>query len=150
MAARTSGALGWIIALKVTKALALVAFGSAVLLTRHTPPESLLADIAHAMHLPLASHLVQRAMGAVTSLTPKREVLIGVAAFAYGGLFATEGVGLYRRASWARWLTVIATGALIPLEVFEIARRPTAPRILTLVINIAVVAWLVRRKDLFA
>jgi uncharacterized membrane protein (DUF2068 family) len=148
-ATRAPGALRWIIAIKVFKALALVAFGVAVLVTRHTPPVSLLADIARALHLPLASHLVQRAMDAVMSLTPTREVLIGLVSFAYGGLFATEGVGLFRRASWARWLTVVATGALIPLEVYEIAQRPTALRIVALLVNIAVVGWLVRRKDVF-
>jgi uncharacterized membrane protein (DUF2068 family) len=149
MATRTSLALGWIIALKMIKALALVAFGTAVLVTRHTPPESLLADIARALHLPLASHMVQRAMDAATSLTPRREAVIALASFAYAGLFATEGVGLLRRAAWARWLTVVATGALIPLEVYEIARRPTALRFLALLVNVAVVAWLFRRKDLF-
>jgi uncharacterized membrane protein (DUF2068 family) len=149
MATRTPAALWWIVAFKILKAGSLVALGATLLVTRHMPPETLLTQAALALHLPLASRIVQRAMEAATSLTPQREVVLGLAAFAYAGLFGMEAVGLSRRASWARRLTVVATGCLIPLEAYEIARRPTLVRILVLLINLGVVAYLVRRKDVF-
>jgi uncharacterized membrane protein (DUF2068 family) len=146
---RAPAALWWIVGFKVLKAGSLVALGAALLVTRHMPPETLLVQAALALHLPLSSGLAQRALDAAASLTPAREVLLGLAALAYAGLFATEAVGLARRAAWARWLTVTATSCLIPLEAYEIARRPTLVRTLVLLINLAVVAYLVRRKDVF-
>jgi uncharacterized membrane protein (DUF2068 family) len=46
-------------------------------------------------------------------------------------------------------LTVLATGALIPVEVAEIVRRPTLLRVGALVLNLAIVGWLAYRKRLF-
>ena len=74
---------------------------------------------------------------------------LAAAAFAYAGLFATEAVGLWRRAAWARWLTVIATACLVPLEAYELARRLTAMRAVVLLVNVAVVVYLLRRQELF-
>ena len=61
----------------------------------------------------------------------------------YAGLFLTEGVGLLFRKRWAEYLTVIATGSLIPVEIYEIATHCTAPRIVLAIVNVAIVVYLV-------
>lgn len=61
----------------------------------------------------------------------------------YAGLFLTEGAGLLFRKRWAEYLTVIATGSLIPLEVYEIARHCTASRVALATVNVAIVVYLV-------
>ena len=63
----------------------------------------------------------------------------------YGLLFATEGIGLWMEKRWAEYLTIIATGSLIPFEVYELQRRVTVPRGLALVVNVAVLAYLIYR-----
>jgi uncharacterized membrane protein (DUF2068 family) len=55
----------------------------------------------------------------------------------------TEGVGLALRKRWAEYLTIVSTASLLPLEVYEIAKRPDAARIVVLLANIAIVAYLV-------
>jgi uncharacterized membrane protein (DUF2068 family) len=65
--------------------------------------------------------------------------------FAYAALAALEGVGLIMRKRWAEWLTVFSTAGLIPLEVHECARRFTWVRLTILVLNVAVVFYLVWR-----
>ncbi|MES2573102.1 MAG: DUF2127 domain-containing protein [Verrucomicrobiota bacterium] len=62
---------------------------------------------------------------------------------ACGVLFLTEGVGLLLQKRWAEYLSVIATASFLPLEVHEILRHQTAPRILLLIANGAAVAYLV-------
>jgi uncharacterized membrane protein (DUF2068 family) len=141
--------LWWIVAFKVVKALSLLALGAAFLSARHMPAQALLAEIARTLHIPLSSRILQRAMTAAVSLTPRRELLLAIAAFAYGILFVVEGIGLARLAPWARWLTIVATSGLIPLEIYEIARRPTLPRVVVLVVNLGVLVYLVRRKEVF-
>lgn len=71
-------------------------------------------------------------------------VLIG-----YALLEGTEGVGLYMRRRWAEYLTVFATGLLIPYEVWEVIHRVTLFKIGGLIVNVAVVAYLGYRKRLF-
>ena len=62
-----------------------------------------------------------------------------------GSLFTVEGVGLWKGKRWAEYLTVIATSALIPFEVYELARRLTMVRVSALVVNVAAVIYLVYR-----
>jgi uncharacterized membrane protein (DUF2068 family) len=75
--------------------------------------------------------------------------LIGIAAIAYGLLECVEGVGLALRRRWAEYLVVLATGAFLPLEVSEVLHRPTALKVGALIVNIAIVVYLVWRKRLF-
>jgi uncharacterized membrane protein (DUF2068 family) len=68
----------------------------------------------------------------------------------YAGLFLTEGTGLLFRKRWAEWLTIIATSSLMPIEVYELFKEFTAVRLLALLVNAAVVLYLiylVRQKD---
>ena len=69
---------------------------------------------------------------------------------AYAGLFLTEGTGLLFRKRWAEWLTIVATSSLMPIEMYELIEKFTVVRLLALVINAAVVLyliWLVRQKE---
>jgi uncharacterized membrane protein (DUF2068 family) len=53
------------------------------------------------------------------------------------------------RKPWARWFTIIASSSLIPLELYEIARAIRPLRVLVLLANLAIVVYLLRRKDAF-
>lgn len=75
--------------------------------------------------------------------------LISIAAFAYALLEGTEGVGLAMRRRWAEYLTVLATGALIPFEAYEVINKVTLFRLGALLLNLAVVGYLGYRKRLF-
>jgi uncharacterized membrane protein (DUF2068 family) len=72
------------------------------------------------------------------------KTLGGLAAI-YAVLFLVEGVGLFLRKRWAEYLTVIATASLIPLEVYEIIRKCNVPKVALLVINVAILIYLVIR-----
>jgi uncharacterized membrane protein (DUF2068 family) len=68
----------------------------------------------------------------------------------YAGLFLTEGTGLLFRKRWAEWLTIVATSSLMPLEVYELVKQFTSVRLLALLVNAAVVLYLiylVRQKE---
>jgi uncharacterized membrane protein (DUF2068 family) len=56
-----------------------------------------------------------------------------------------EGWALYHRHWWGPWLVVLATGSLIPLEVYELVRKVRLGRAIILVLNVAVVVYLVIR-----
>jgi uncharacterized membrane protein (DUF2068 family) len=75
--------------------------------------------------------------------------LLAVGAIAYALLEGTEGVGLAMRRRWAEYLTVIATGILIPYEAYEVIHRATLFKVGALLLNLAVVGYLAYRKRLF-
>ncbi len=74
---------------------------------------------------------------------------LAIVAIAYATLEGTEGVGLSMRRRWAEYLTVIATGFLIPYEAYEVVRHITLFKVGALLLNIAVVGYLAYRKRLF-
>jgi uncharacterized membrane protein (DUF2068 family) len=74
---------------------------------------------------------------------------LAIGAIAYAILEGTEGVGLAMRRRWAEYLTVIATGILIPYEAYEVIHRPTLFKVGALLLNVAVVGYLAYRKRLF-
>jgi uncharacterized membrane protein (DUF2068 family) len=78
-------------------------------------------------------------------MTPRRVAELGLGAFLYGALFLVEGIGLWLQRHWAEYLTVVATASFIPFEAFELVRRVTATRVVALVVNIAIVLYLVVR-----
>jgi uncharacterized membrane protein (DUF2068 family) len=75
--------------------------------------------------------------------------LLATGAIAYALLEGTEGVGLAMRRRWAEYLTVIATGILIPYEAYEVIHRATLFKVGALLLNLAVVGYLAYRKRLF-
>ena len=91
------------------------------------------------------THRVVALLERISALSRHRLEALGVAALLYAALFVTEGVGLWRCRRWAEYLTVIATASLVPFEVYEITRRITVPRVGALVVNLVVVAYLVRQ-----
>jgi uncharacterized membrane protein (DUF2068 family) len=75
--------------------------------------------------------------------------VLAIGAIAYALLEGTEGVGLALRRRWAEYLTVVATGVLIPYEVYEVVHHATVFKIGALLLNVAVVGYLAYRKRLF-
>jgi uncharacterized membrane protein (DUF2068 family) len=68
---------------------------------------------------------------------------LSVGTFFYAALFLSEGTGLALAKRWAEYLTIVTTASLMPLEVYEVYVHPTWPRVVVLLINIVVVAYLV-------
>lgn len=134
----------WLIgSFKLAKGVALLA----VALGAHHLIHKDLADVvarwvAH-LHLDLDNRYIDRVLSKVLSLDDRKLRHISAGTFGYAGLLLTEGVGLLLRRRWAEYFTVIVTGSLIPLEVYELFRRVTLPRLLLVAINVAVVWYLI-------
>ena len=64
-------------------------------------------------------------------------------ALGYGVLELVEGTGLWLDQVWAEYLTVIATSLLVPFELYELVRHPSALKAGGLVVNLAIVVYLV-------
>jgi uncharacterized membrane protein (DUF2068 family) len=81
---------------------------------------------------------------------PQRTLtLVALALLAYGLLEGVEGVGLWMAKRWAEYLTVVATAAFLPLEVYELIDHTTVTKAGAFVLNLAVVVYLIVAKRLF-
>lgn len=68
-----------------------------------------------------------------------------VALIADGVLTLVEAWALIRGHWWGPWLVVVATGSLLPFEVVALVRHPHVSRVLLLVVNMLIVAYLGRK-----
>jgi uncharacterized membrane protein (DUF2068 family) len=78
------------------------------------------------------------------AISPGELRAVSLGSFFYSALLLTEGVGLWYERRWAEYLTVIATSSFIPLEVYELCKKFNNPRIVVLVINLAILLYLLR------
>lgn len=130
---------------KLLKAASLIVVGFGVLKLIHTDIATQLEHWVAILGFDPGSRMISHAIQKVTDISPARIREFGVVSFVYAGLFAIEGIGLWRLKRWAEWLTIVITSSLLPLEIYEIFHRPTLIKFLVLIINIAVVAYLLYR-----
>ena len=74
---------------------------------------------------------------------------IGFFTFAYSVVALIEGTGLMLQKVWAEYLTLSLTVMFLPWELWELVRRPSWVRLGLLLINLAVLAyllWILDRK----
>jgi uncharacterized membrane protein (DUF2068 family) len=75
--------------------------------------------------------------------------LVGAVFVAYSLVEGIEAYGLWYQHRWAEYLTFLVTASLLPLEAYELAQKLSALKIITIVINLAVVVYLLWAKRLF-
>jgi uncharacterized membrane protein (DUF2068 family) len=75
--------------------------------------------------------------------------VLAAMALAYAALEAVECVFLWRGKRWAEYLTVVATAAFLPLEVMELMDKVSVFKVGALVVNLAILAYLIWTKRLF-
>jgi uncharacterized membrane protein (DUF2068 family) len=91
----------------------------------------------------LENHVITHMVEWFSALSSSRIITLRLVTLAYAAVFAVEGVGLWMQQRWAEWLTVIITASLIPLEAWEIFNKPTVGKVIILLGNAAIVAYLV-------
>ena len=142
----SDGKLVRLIALfKLLKAALLIGVGIGALKMFHKDVTSVLQHWVSLLGLDPGNRYVDLALQKAANLSPNKIKGLGIGSFLYAGLFLTEGVGLWLMRRWAEWLTVIITGSLVPVEVYQIYHRPTPIKILVLIINLAIVGYLLYR-----
>ena len=140
---RPDTALVLIGAFKLLKGLLLVAVGIGALGLLHHDIADTFGPLAAHLHIDPESRYLGRALTALWALDDPALKRISAGTFFYAALLLTEGVGLLLRRRWAEYFTVVVTGSFIPLEVYELARRFTATRVVIIAVNVAVVWYLV-------
>jgi uncharacterized membrane protein (DUF2068 family) len=75
--------------------------------------------------------------------------LVGAGLAGLAVLEAAEALGLWFQRRWAEYLTFVATTLLLPLEVYELTARVSWFKVTALVVNLAIVVYLLVAKRLF-
>ena len=145
MAGKTKGSRGLLLiaAFKLLKGLALLALGIGALRLLHKDVAAEIAQWIDVLRVDPHNHYIQLLLDKLGMVDDRKLKALSVGTFFYSALFLTEGIGLALRKRWAEYLTIISTASLLPLEIYEIVRRASVPRIIVLIANIAIVVYLV-------
>lgn len=130
---------------KFAKGVLLVLVGIGALKLLHRDVAQTVQHWVNLLRVDPDNRFIHRLLARVFRVTPHQLRALSVGTFAYAGLFLTEGTGLLLRKRWAEYLTIISTAGLIPLEIYETGKHFTPFKIGVLMVNIAIVVYLVVR-----
>jgi len=91
------------------------------------------------------NRLIHTLISRVSGIDHHQLKLIGVGTFFYAFLHVVEGTGLLLRRRWAGYVTVIITGSLLPVEVYEILRHANWMKALVLLVNLGILVYLIAK-----
>jgi uncharacterized membrane protein (DUF2068 family) len=130
---------------KLLKGIALLAIGVGALKLLHRDIAQVVEHWVKILRLDPENRHLQALLARALRINPHKLKELSAGTFIYAALFLTEGTGLLLRRRWAEYFTIVTTGAFIPLEVYELAKHITWIKIALLVLNIAIVVYLVVR-----
>jgi uncharacterized membrane protein (DUF2068 family) len=148
-AAKAQSKSSWVLiliaVLKLLKAALLIAVGIGAIRFLHRDLAAAAMHWVEVLRVDPDNRYVHRLLEKIFRVTPKELRALSVGTFLYASLFLTEGIGLLMRKRWAEWFTIITTSLLLPLEAYELAAHVTVTRIVVLIANGLIVAYLVAR-----
>ncbi|HVT73532.1 MAG TPA: DUF2127 domain-containing protein [Lacunisphaera sp.] len=99
--------------------------------------------IIRVLHLNPAHHYPQIFIAAMARLEDSHLLALAGLAALYSLVRFVEAYGLWFERRWAEWLAALSGGIYVPLEIYELVLRATWLKFAALVINLAVVAYMV-------
>jgi len=141
--AATPRGIRLIAAFKLFKGLVLLAVGIGAVNLLHKDIAFELERWADMFRVDPNNHYIHLLLEKLSILDARKLRELSVGTFFYSALLLTEGTGLLLGQRWAEYFTIIATSSFIPLEVYEIIKRVRAAKVVVLLLNIVVVAYLV-------
>jgi uncharacterized membrane protein (DUF2068 family) len=129
---------------KLLKGLLLLIVGLGLLKLVHAEVATLFSKLLEGLHLNTDSRVLHALVLKVDALQPNAILVTSLVSIAYSMLLLVEGVGLWFEKAWAGYLTVISTSLFLPFELYEVITHVTALRVLVLLLNFAIVVYLIR------
>jgi uncharacterized membrane protein (DUF2068 family) len=120
-----------------------VALGSRHLMTRGVGDFT--EHLVDAFRVDPNNRYIEALLAKAQLLNAKQLKALSIGSFFYAAIVLTEGAGLALRKHWAEYFTILVTGSFLPLELYELAHRVTAIKIIVLLINVAILAYLIAR-----
>lgn len=99
--------------------------------------------LVNRLHLNPANHYPQIFIEAMAHVTDASLWLLAGLAALYSLIRFAEAYGLWHQRRWAEWLAALSGAVYIPVEIYEIAHRVSLLKVGALIVNVAIVAYMV-------
>lgn len=125
------------------KGLVVLLAGFGILSLVHRDAWDVAESFLEWLHISPETRYAQVFLNLADQVTDAKLWAVALGALAYSTLRFMEAYGLWRERAWAEWLALISGAIYLPFEVYELARRPDWIRLVILVVNLAVVLYMV-------
>ena len=141
---KASGAAGvrTVAVFEAAKGLVVLVAGFSLLSIVHHDAQHTAETIVRHLHLNPARHYPRVFIEAAGHVSSSRLQLLAAGGFAYSLVRFVEAYGLWHLRPWAEWFAILSGGVYLPLEIYELLRRPTRVKAVILLGNVLVVAYL--------
>jgi uncharacterized membrane protein (DUF2068 family) len=129
---------------KLLKGFGLVALGIGALKLFHKDVAAVIEHWINMFQVDPHNHFINKLLEKLPELDDRRLKVLSAGTFIYAAIFFTEGIGLWFRKRWAEYFTIITTSSLLPIVIYELVKHTSLGKWFALLINLAVVAYLVR------
>ena len=130
---------------KLIKSILLVAAGIGALRLLHRDVADVVERWIDVLRVDPDNRFIHSVLVRVLTVNDRSLKEISAGTFAYAALFLTEGTGLLLRKRWAQYFTIIVTTSFLPVEVYEFARHASVAKLLVILLNVAIIGYLVVR-----
>ena len=125
------------------KGLVVLLAGFGILSLVHRDAWDVAESFLEWLHISPETRYAQVFLNLADQVTDAKLWAVALGALAYSTLRFMEAYGLWRERAWAEWLALISGAIYLPFEIYELARRPDWIRLVILVVNLAVVLYMV-------
>ncbi len=129
--------------MEAVKGVIVFGAGFGLLSLLHRDVRHLAESLVTRLHIDPERHFAGVFLNAAAKVTDARLWGFAGLALAYSAIRFAEGYGLWFNRRWAAWLGAVSGAIYVPIEVYELWHKPGALKVATLVLNVAVVAYLV-------
>ena len=127
---------------EAAKGLLVLLTGFGLLAYVHKDLHQAAEHLVRHFHLNPASGYPRIFLDLADRVTDAQLWLLALSALLYAVLRFVEAYGLWMQRRWAEWFGLLTGGTYVPLEIFEVMRKATWPRVTLLIVNSAIVAYL--------
>ena len=142
-------ALRWIAGYNLAKRLLLLTLALGLLGFLHRDVDVIAGRWLASLGVSLENVHVVALLACLDLVTDHQLRVLSSVTFLLGGVFVTEGIGLFFKQRWAEYLTIIVTASFVPLELFESLKHFGTAKLVLLAVNVTIVCcllWILKKN----
>lgn len=128
--------------LEGAKGVLVLLAGFGLLALVHQDLHQAAVELVRHIHLNPARHYPTVFIDLAGRVTDGQLWAAAFAAMSYAVIRFAEAVGLWLQRRWAEWFGVLTGGMYIPIEIYEVFRKVSWPKLTVLIVNVAIVLYL--------
>ncbi|HXA15276.1 MAG TPA: DUF2127 domain-containing protein [Opitutaceae bacterium] len=133
-----------IAAIKLFKGVLLLCFGLGLFQLVNRDLAEMANRLTDRFNIDPENHYVRLFLQDVVKIQPPMLRQAGLLSLVYSSILLLEGIGLWLDKRWAKYLTVVATGAFVPGEIYACVHKFNWLKLGVLILNVAILLYIIQ------